>query len=48
VKFESATLERIGATLGATRERARQLKERALLRLRRSPQTGELLAFQRA
>jgi RNA polymerase primary sigma factor len=39
------TLESIGAKMGVTRERARQIKERALLKLRNSAQGQRLLAM---
>jgi RNA polymerase primary sigma factor len=39
------TLESIGARMGVTRERARQIKERALLKLRKSKQVDLLLAL---
>lgn len=42
---EPMTLESIGAQLGVTRERVRQIKEKALGRLRRSDQARVLSAF---
>lgn len=42
---EPMTLESIGAMMGVTRERARQIKERALLKLRKSKQSDTLLAL---
>jgi RNA polymerase primary sigma factor len=42
---EPMTLESIGAMMGVTRERARQIKERALLKLRKSKQVDLLLAL---
>ena len=42
---EPMTLESIGAMMGVTRERARQIKERALLKLRKSKQVETLLAL---
>ena len=40
---EALTLERIGALMGVTRERIRQIRERAFEKLRESPD-GEALA----
>jgi len=42
---EPMTLETIGALLGITRERVRQIKEKALVRLRRSDQATALASF---
>jgi len=42
---EPLTLEAIGRTLGVTRERARQIKERALRRIRESPYASALATF---
>ena len=42
---EPLTLEQIGAQLGITRERVRQIKERALLRLRHAGQAAALESF---
>jgi RNA polymerase primary sigma factor len=42
---ESRTLEDIGARYGITRERVRQIKDRALSRLRRSKQGSALAAL---
>ena len=42
---EALTLEQIGAGLGLTRERVRQLKERALERLRHPARASALLAL---
>jgi RNA polymerase primary sigma factor len=42
---EPMTLESIGARMGVTRERARQIKERALMKLKKSKQGEMLLAL---
>lgn len=42
---EPMTLESIGAMMGVTRERARQIKERALMKLKKSKQGEMLLAL---
>jgi RNA polymerase primary sigma factor len=42
---EAMTLERIGALLGVTRERIRQIRERAFEKLRESPDGGALAGF---
>jgi len=42
---EPMTLESIGSFLGVTRERARQIKERGLSRLRKSDQVGALASL---
>ena len=42
---EEMTLERIGALLGVTRERIRQIRERAFEKLRESPDGGALAGF---
>ena len=42
---ESMTLEEIGETFGITRERVRQIKDRALRKLRESPQAAALASF---
>jgi RNA polymerase primary sigma factor len=42
---EPRTLEDIGARFGITRERVRQIKDKALLRIRRSRQGKALEAF---
>ncbi len=42
---EAMTLERIGALLGVTRERIRQIRERAFEKLRESPDGGALASF---
>jgi RNA polymerase primary sigma factor len=39
------TLEEIGAVLGVTRERVRQIKEQALARLRRAARAQSLAGF---
>jgi RNA polymerase primary sigma factor len=39
------TLEQIGAYFGRTRERVRQIKARALLKLRRSPHSRALKEY---
>jgi RNA polymerase primary sigma factor len=43
--FESATLEQIGERFGITRERVRQIKDRALRKIRESPQAAALASF---
>jgi RNA polymerase primary sigma factor len=45
---EGLTLERIGALLGVTRERIRQIRERAFEKLRESPDGKALMGFWRA
>jgi RNA polymerase primary sigma factor len=42
---EPVTLEDIAVLLGITRERVRQIKERALSRLRKSPEAGVLISL---
>jgi RNA polymerase primary sigma factor len=42
---EAMTLERIGALMGVTRERIRQIRERAFEKLRNSPDGGALAGF---
>jgi len=42
---EALTLETIGALLGVTRERIRQIRERACEKLRESPDLGSLKGF---
>jgi RNA polymerase primary sigma factor len=42
---EAMTLERIGALMGVTRERIRQIRERAFEKLRQSPDGGALSGF---
>lgn len=42
---KSYTLEEIGELYGLTRERVRQIKERALRRLRKSVNRGELKSY---
>ena len=42
---EAVTLERIGEKLGVTRERVRQIKDRALWRIRNSPAATALASF---
>ncbi len=42
---EALTLEKIGALLGVTRERIRQIRERAFEKLRESPDGGALAGF---
>jgi RNA polymerase primary sigma factor len=42
---ESMTLERIGALMGVTRERIRQIRERAFEKLRESPDGRSLASF---
>ena len=42
---EALTLERIGALLGVTRERIRQIRERAFQKLRESPDLAGLKGF---
>ncbi|HEX2781716.1 MAG TPA: RNA polymerase sigma factor RpoD/SigA [Gemmatimonadaceae bacterium] len=44
---EPQTLERIGATLGVTRERVRQIRERALMRMRKACPADGRIAFDR-
>ncbi len=45
---EGMTLEKIGALMGVTRERIRQIRERAFEKLRDSPDAKALLGFWRA
>jgi RNA polymerase primary sigma factor len=45
---EAMTLEEIGQELGVTRERVRQIKERALGKLRRSTTATQLESFAHA
>lgn len=45
---EGLTLERIGALMGVTRERIRQIRERAFEKLRESPDGAALMGFWRA
>ena len=45
---EGLTLEKIGALMGVTRERIRQIRERAFEKLRESPDGQALLGFWRA
>ncbi len=45
---EGLTLEKIGAIMGVTRERIRQIRERAFEKLRESPDGQALLGFWRA
>lgn len=45
---EGMTLERIGALMGVTRERIRQIRERAFEKLRQSPDGKALMGFWRA
>jgi RNA polymerase primary sigma factor len=45
---EGMTLERIGEILGVTRERVRQIRERAFEKLRQSPDGKALMGFWRA
>jgi RNA polymerase primary sigma factor len=45
---EGMTLERIGALMGVTRERIRQIRERAFEKLRESPDGAALMGFWRA
>ena len=45
---EGMTLEKIGAIMGVTRERIRQIRERAFEKLRESPDGEALLGFWRA
>jgi RNA polymerase primary sigma factor len=45
---EAMTLERIGALMGVTRERIRQIRERAFEKLRESPDGRALLGFWQA
>lgn len=45
---EGMTLEKIGALMGVTRERIRQIRERAFEKLRESPDGKALLGFWRA
>ena len=42
---EAMTLEKIGALLGVTRERIRQIRERAFEKLRESPDGSALAGF---
>ena len=42
---EAMTLERIGALMGVTRERIRQIRERAFAKLRESPDGGALAGY---
>ncbi len=42
---EAMTLERIGALMGVTRERIRQIRERAFEKLRKSPDGCALAGF---
>ncbi|MBC8450701.1 sigma-70 family RNA polymerase sigma factor [bacterium] len=42
---DKKTLEQIGAMIGLTRERVRQIKEEALTKLRSAPRAEELLAY---
>ncbi len=42
---EAMTLEKIGALLGVTRERIRQIRERAFEKLRESPEGRSLSGF---
>ena len=42
---EERTLEEIGSLLGVTRERIRQIRNRAFEKLRESPHGGSLLGF---
>ena len=42
---QAMTLERIGALLGVTRERIRQIRERAFEKLRESPDGHALAGF---
>jgi RNA polymerase primary sigma factor len=45
---EGLTLEKIGALMGVTRERIRQIRERAFEKLRESPDGAALMGFWRA
>ena len=45
VTLEPMTLEEIGSLLGITRERVRQIKEKALLRLRHASRARFLETF---
>ncbi|HXL52229.1 MAG TPA: sigma factor-like helix-turn-helix DNA-binding protein, partial [Gemmatimonadales bacterium] len=45
---EAMTLEKIGALMGVTRERIRQIRERAFEKLRESPDGRALKGFWRA
>jgi len=45
---EAMTLEKIGALMGVTRERIRQIRERAFEKLRESPDGRALIGFWRA
>jgi len=45
---EGMTLEKIGALMGVTRERIRQIRERAFEKLRESPDGAALMGFWRA
>jgi RNA polymerase primary sigma factor len=42
---EAMTLEKIGALMGVTRERIRQIRERAFEKLRESPDGNALAGF---
>ena len=42
---DAMTLEKIGALMGVTRERIRQIRERAFTKLRESPDGGALSGF---
>jgi RNA polymerase primary sigma factor len=42
---EAMTLEKIGALMGVTRERIRQIRERAFEKLRESPEGRSLAGF---
>jgi RNA polymerase primary sigma factor len=45
---EAMTLEKIGALMGVTRERIRQIRERAFEKLRECPEGAALMRFWRA
>ena len=45
---EGMTLEKIGTLMGVTRERIRQIRERAFEKLRECPQGKALMGFWRA
>ena len=45
---EAMTLEKIGALMGVTRERIRQIRERAFEKLRECPDGRALLSFWQA